>query len=48
MEAKCARELGLDFSGIPGQHNVVTDVPGLMVGYKTLMTEAGQLVTGRG
>ena len=48
MAAKRARELGLDFSGTPGQHNAVTDVPGLMVGYKTLMTGAGPLVTGRG
>ena len=48
MAAKRARELGLDFSGTPGPHNAVTDVPGLMVGYKTLMTRAGPLVTGRG
>ena len=48
MAAKRARELGLDFSGMPRQHNAVTDVAGLMVGYKTLMTRAGPLVTGRG
>ena len=48
MTAKRARELGLDFSGTTGQHNAITDVPGLMVGYKTLMTGEGPLVTGRG
>ena len=48
MTAKRARELGLDFSGTPGPHNAITDVPGLMVGYKTLMTGDGPLVTGRG
>ena len=48
MTAKRARELGLEFSGTPGQHNAITDVSGLMVGYKTLMTGEGPLVTGGG
>lgn len=31
-----ARDLGLNFSGTPGQYNAITDVPGLKVGYSTI------------
>jgi len=33
-----ARGLGLPFPGRPGPNNAVTDVPGVLVGYQTLMT----------
>jgi L-aminopeptidase/D-esterase-like protein len=32
-----ARALGLRFRGTPGEHNAITDVPNLEVGYKTLI-----------
>ena len=31
-----ARDLGVPFDGTPGQHNAITDVPGLEVGFVTL------------
>ncbi|CAM5182413.1 Beta-peptidyl aminopeptidase BapA [Castellaniella defragrans] len=31
-----ARDLGLELPGEPGQHNAITDVPGVRVGYETL------------
>jgi D-aminopeptidase len=34
-----ARELGVPFDGVPGQWNAITDVPGLEVGYETLIAE---------
>ncbi len=32
-----ARSLGIPFGGVPGQWNALTDVPGLQVGYTTLI-----------
>lgn len=32
-----ARELGLPLTGRPGPHNAITDVPGVKVGFKTLI-----------
>jgi D-aminopeptidase len=32
-----ARSLGLRFRGTPGTHNAITDVPGIEVGYQTLI-----------
>ena len=32
-----ARALGLKYRGIPGTHNAITDVPGIEVGYRTLI-----------
>ncbi len=32
-----ARAVGLSFRGIPGKHNAITDVPGVEVGYQTLI-----------
>ncbi len=32
-----ARQLGLPFPGVTGQHNAITDVPGVLVGYQTII-----------
>lgn len=34
-----ARDLGLEFDGTPGPWNAITDVPGLAVGYSTVISE---------
>jgi L-aminopeptidase/D-esterase-like protein len=36
-----ARSLGLSFQGVPGPYNAITDVPGIEVGYVTLIEGAG-------
>lgn len=36
------RELGILFDGITGKYNAITDVPGIEVGYKTLITGTGK------
>lgn len=41
-----ARDLGLDFPGTPGPHNAITDIPGVLVGYTTLIDDAAQIRTG--
>ncbi len=43
-----ARDLGLDFPGTPGTCNALTDVPGVLVGYSTLVSGDGPLVVGQG
>ena len=43
-----ARDLGIPFSGTPGQLNAITDVKGVEVGYKTLIEGTGKLITGKG
>ncbi len=43
-----ARNLGIPFNGTPGQFNAITDVPGVLVGYKTLIEGEGKLVVGNG
>ncbi|HEV7370691.1 P1 family peptidase [Arenibaculum sp.] len=44
-----ARDLGLRFPGTPGRHNAITDVPGVQVGYRTLISGGdGPLTVGRG
>ena len=43
-----ARDLGIPFDGIPGKFNAITDVPGVLVGYKTLVVGEGNLVQGKG
>lgn len=43
-----ARDLGLPFSGVCGAHNAVTDVPGVEVGYSTLIRGSEGLPLGRG
>ena len=40
-----ARAIGLKFRGTPGPHNAITDVPGVEVGYQTLI-EADNVRTG--
>jgi D-aminopeptidase len=43
-----ARDLGIPFDGTPGAFNAITDVPGVEVGYKTLISGEGRLVVGKG
>ncbi len=43
-----ARGLGVPFEGEPGSNNAITDVPGVRVGYATLIEGEGALVVGRG
>lgn len=43
-----ARELGIPFDGMPGKNNALTDVPGLEVGYATIIKDTGKLVYGKG
>ena len=43
-----ARELGIPFNGTTGANNAITDVPGVEVGYKTLISGSGELRTGKG
>ena len=43
-----ARDLGIPFEGTPGKYNAITDVPGVLVGYKTLIAGSGKLVVGKG
>ena len=43
-----ARDLGLPFDGTPGQHNAITDVPGVEVGFCTLKSGDGDLEVGKG
>ena len=41
-----ARDLGLDFPGTPGPGNALTDVPGVLVGYTTLIDDDARIRTG--
>ncbi|MHB8892438.1 MAG: DmpA family aminopeptidase [Candidatus Limnocylindrales bacterium] len=44
-----ARELGLHIGLLdPGEHDAITDVPGVLVGHTTLITGEGPLVVGQG
>src|SRR5213082_3300297 len=43
-----ARDLGIPFEGTPGKFNAITDVPGVEVGYTTLISGEGKLVVGKG
>src|SRR5207248_3270014 len=43
-----ARDLGVPFDGTPGKLNSITDVPGVEVGYTTLISGDGKLETGKG
>jgi hypothetical protein len=49
VEAKTvhARDL-VPFEGTPGTFNAITDVPGVEVGYATLITGEGKLEVGKG
>lgn len=43
-----ARDLAIPFDGKPGNFNAITDVPGVLVGYKTIIKEQAQTATGNG
>jgi D-aminopeptidase len=43
-----ARGLGVPFSGTPAKWNAITDVPGVEVGYSTLISGEGKLIVGQG
>ncbi|MBK8649659.1 MAG: P1 family peptidase [Gemmatimonadetes bacterium] len=43
-----ARDLGIPFSGITGRYNAITDVPGVEVGYSTLIQGTGPWKRGEG
>jgi L-aminopeptidase/D-esterase len=43
-----ARDLGIPFDGKPGKFNAITDVPGVEVGYTTLIEGKGKLEAGKG
>ena len=43
-----ARDLGIPFDGTPGKFNAITDVPGVEVGYTTLISGEGKLEVGQG
>lgn len=43
-----ARDLGVPFEGTTGKHNAITDVPGIEVGYKTIVEGKGKLEPGKG
>ena len=43
-----ARALGIPFKGMPGKNNAITDIPGVEVGYATLIEGDGDLVVGQG
>ena len=43
-----ARDLGVPFEGTPGPLNAITDVPGVTVGFTTLVSGEGKLVVGKG
>ncbi|MES2777767.1 MAG: P1 family peptidase [Bacteroidota bacterium] len=36
------RELGIQFEGVTGKYNAITDVPGIEVGYKTIISGSGK------
>ena len=43
-----ARDLGVPLEGTPGPLDAITDVSGVEVGYKTLISGSGKLVVGQG
>ncbi len=43
-----ARDLGVPFDGTPGPNNAITDVAGVTVGFKTLISGEGAVVRGKG
>ena len=43
-----ARDLGISFEGTPGELNAITDVPGVEVGYTTLISGDRKLEVGKG
>jgi L-aminopeptidase/D-esterase-like protein len=47
-QAERARDLGIPFDGTPGKFNAITDVPGVEVGYTTIVEGEGKLEPGKG
>ncbi len=47
-DKKRARDLGIPFNGTPGKFNSITDVPGVEVGYSTLIRGIGKWKVGEG
>ncbi|MFQ5629129.1 MAG: P1 family peptidase [bacterium] len=43
-----ARDLGVPFDGTPGPNNAITDVVGVEVGFRTLISGEGKFVVGKG
>lgn len=43
-----ARDLGIPFIGNPGPNNAITDVPGVAVGYSTIIEGTGPVEVGKG
>ena len=43
-----ARALGIPFQGTPGPANAITDVPGVEIGFRTMIRGDGGLVVGQG
>lgn len=43
-----ARDIGLNFEGETGKYNAITDVPGVEVGYTTIIKGEGPLIVGKG
>ncbi|ETA71486.1 MULTISPECIES: P1 family peptidase [Mesorhizobium] len=43
-----ARSFGIGFDGTPGPFNAITDLPGVAVGYATLISGDGPLIVGKG
>src|SRR5437588_4300553 len=43
-----ARDLGIPFDGTPGKFNTITDVPGVEIGFITLISGEGKLEVGKG
>jgi len=43
-----ARDLGVPFDGVPGTYNAITDVPGVEVGYSTIISGHGETKLGKG
>src|SRR5436309_4557756 len=43
-----ARDMGIPFEGTPGKFDAITDVPGVEVGYTTLISGEGKLEVGKG
>jgi D-aminopeptidase len=48
QRAPRARDLGVPFQGTSGPLNAITDVPGIEVGFTTLISGEGKLVEGKG
>ena len=43
-----ARDIGIPFDGTPGPCNAITDIPGVEVGFTTLIEGDGPLEIGKG